>query len=181
MLGAPVLPGRLAWPILQSMRPFLLGDVMNRRHFLSVVCLGAVAGTMANAASYEDTVVAQLRAQGYKQIKVERTLLGRVKISAALDGGRREIILNPRTGEVLRVLWIAAEGGASVSSIVKSNTGTTGSGTTGGGTAGDDNGEDDDSADDNSGNGGGNSEDNDSENEDSEDNKSEDGDDSNED
>lgn len=76
---------------------------------------------MAVAASYEDSVVAQLRAQGYKRISVETTLLGRVKISAVLNGGRREIILNPRTGEVLRDLWIAADGDVSAPRISSSN------------------------------------------------------------
>lgn len=96
---------------------------MNRRHFLTVLCAGYLTAGMARAASFEDSVVAELRSQGYTTILVERTLLGRIKISATRKSGRREIILNPRTGEVLRDLWIAAAGGSSVSSIISGNGG----------------------------------------------------------
>lgn len=113
---------------------------MNRRYFLTVFCLGAVTAGMAVAASFEESVIAQLRAQGYKNITVERTLLGRVKISAKLKNGHREIILNPRTGEILRDLWIGADGGASSPQIAATNP-DNGSG------SGDDDAEDDDDAD----------------------------------
>ncbi|PYF09458.1 hypothetical protein C8J30_10830 [Rhodobacter viridis] len=49
-----------------------------------------------------DDVVAQLRAQGFKQINVSRTFLGRVKIEAQAPAVHREIVLNPKTGEILR-------------------------------------------------------------------------------
>jgi hypothetical protein len=58
-------------------------------------------------------VVAELRSMGYSQISVERTLLGRVKIEAEGSEGSREIIVNPRTGEILRDLFIRASGGNS--------------------------------------------------------------------
>ena len=95
---------------------------------MTIFAMGSMVAGIACAASYEDTVLAQLRVQGYSAIKVEYTLLGRVKISAQRDGGRREIILNPRTGEVLRDLWIAAEGGAAVPSLIKEGAGGSGSG-----------------------------------------------------
>ena len=120
---------------------------MNRRQFITVLCAAAMVSGMAQAASFEDSVVAQLRSQGYKAIVTERTLLGRIKISATRNGGRREIILNPRTGEVLRDLWIAAGGGGSVPSIIGDNDDRSGGG---GDDNGDDNGDDsdDDSGDD---------------------------------
>lgn len=137
-----------------------------------------MTATTVFAASYEDSVIAQLRAQGYKRISVERTLLGRVKITASLNGGRREIILNPRTGEVLRDLWIGADGGVSLPTIA-SNTGGGGnagggddSGGDGGGNAG---GGDDNGGDDNSGDSGG--DDNDEEDDDNSGSGSDDGDD----
>jgi hypothetical protein len=52
-------------------------------------------------AGIEDTVVAQLRAQGYSEITVGRTWLGRIVIGAARDGMQREVVLNRRTGEIL--------------------------------------------------------------------------------
>lgn len=113
---------------------------MNRRHFTAALCLGLLTAGMAQAVSFEDAVVAQLRAQGYRTIEVERTLLGRVKISASQTSGRREIILNPRTGEVLRDLWIAAGGSGSMPAII--------SGASGSGTSGDDHEDEDDPAED---------------------------------
>lgn len=120
--------------------PLFLGDAMNRRHFMTTLCIGALTAGIAQAASYEESVVAQLRAQGYGKILVERTLLGRVKISASMNGGRREIILNPRTGEVLRDLWIAAGGGGSIPALIGNNSGASGS-SDGSGSGADDDGD----------------------------------------
>ena len=77
-------------------------------------------------------------------------MLGRVKISAILNGGRREIILNPRTGEVLRDIWFAGAEGASVSNIIKDTSGEHDS-NQGSGHGGDDGGDDDDDHDDDHG------------------------------
>ncbi|KMW59895.1 hypothetical protein AIOL_000044 [Candidatus Rhodobacter oscarellae] len=44
----------------------------------------------------------QLRIDGYEKVVVTRTWLGRVRIIAEKTGVTREIIINPRTGEVLR-------------------------------------------------------------------------------
>jgi hypothetical protein len=65
-----------------------------------VLCL--TLALPARAEPIDEVIVAQLRAQGYSQIVVTRTLLGRIRIDAALGGLRREIVLNPRTGEILR-------------------------------------------------------------------------------
>lgn len=93
---------------------------MNRRVFLGRraflrQCAGGVMGAvfMASAAmaeSFQKSVVAQLRSQGYREINVETTMLGRVRIVAARGGASREIILNPRTGEILRDIVLAADG-----------------------------------------------------------------------
>lgn len=74
---------------------------MNRRGFL--ICLmSAAAALPAAAAEVQDSLVAQLRAQGFTSVDVSTTLLGRVRILASSDTMRREIVLNPGTGEVLR-------------------------------------------------------------------------------
>lgn len=83
---------------------------MDRRVLLSVLCASLVTASAGLAASYEEAVVAQLRAQGYTRITLERTLLGRVRILSHMGSGKREIILNPRTGEVLRDILLDAEG-----------------------------------------------------------------------
>lgn len=48
--------------------------------------------------------VVELEAEGYRDILVRWTWLGRLRIVAWREGQRREIILHPTTGEVLRDL-----------------------------------------------------------------------------
>lgn len=48
-----------------------------------------------------DPFVVQLRDQGYSDITVGRTWLGRIVINARRDDIAREIVLNARTGEIL--------------------------------------------------------------------------------
>jgi uncharacterized membrane protein YgcG len=85
-----------------------------RNLFVGVVALG-LTGTAAHGQDFEQNLIAQLQLQGYAQIQVERTFLGRVRILALQNGVMREIVLNPRTGEVLRDVWLAgADGNAPV-------------------------------------------------------------------
>ena len=121
---------------------------MSCRPFLLSLCLALSLASAAMAQSYADDVVQQLSGQGYAEISVETTFLGRVRILAYSEGGRREIILNPRTGEILRDLWIAADGAAPKVTIVDLSS--TGSGS-GSGSGNDEDGKDD--SDDNSGSG----------------------------
>lgn len=74
--------------------------------------IGGLTGLPAFA-DIADDVVSELRSMGYDEISVERTLLGRVKIEAEGAAGEREIIVNPRTGEILRDLFIRAQDGSS--------------------------------------------------------------------
>jgi len=60
---------------------------------------------LAQADSLEDTIVDQLQKQGYSDVRVGRTLLGRTRIVAEGEGREREIVVNPRTGEILRDVW----------------------------------------------------------------------------
>ncbi len=52
-----------------------------------------------------DAITRQLADQGFGEIKVSRTFLGRVRVEALREGREREIIFNPRTGEILRDYW----------------------------------------------------------------------------
>lgn len=93
---------------------------MDRRHFLAGLgaTLLASAGPVAARTNGEvviDRIRAQLRSQGYTRISLERTLLGRVRILATGPGSRREIIVDPRTGEILRDLWRAMDASTSQS------------------------------------------------------------------
>ncbi len=114
---------------------------------LFAVSLALQAGA-AFAQSYEEAVLAQLRQEGYAQITMTTTMLGRIRFVAIGAKGQREIVLNPRTGEVLRDVWF----------VDSSNSGNSGSGKSAGSksVASDDAG-DDDSEDDNGSSSGGNS------------------------
>lgn len=106
----------------------------------------------AAAAGFSDEVVRQLRQQGFSEILVESTLLGRTRIVAKSRNGTREIILNPRTGEILRDLWLARTGSSGAITIVDDSTGK-GRGTGDGDDDGSDDGSDDNSDDEDDGDG----------------------------
>ncbi|WP_417268528.1 hypothetical protein [Celeribacter baekdonensis] len=78
---------------------------MNRRRFFIGLSAALTMGGAARAQPAEDMILAQLRQQGFKKITVGRTLLGRTRFVATGNGQRREIILNPVTGEILRDFW----------------------------------------------------------------------------
>ncbi len=82
---------------------------MNRRNLFTSVAfaaliLGVAMPLPSMAESYQDQVVRQLTEQGYGRVEVSRSLLGRLQITARKGGRTREIVLNPRNGEVLRDL-----------------------------------------------------------------------------
>lgn len=81
---------------------------LNRRFFLLTAAAFALA-TPAHADFVSD-VQRKLQSQGFTEISVTSTLLGRSRIIARGKRGTREIILNPKTGEVLRDLWTSASG-----------------------------------------------------------------------
>lgn len=93
---------------------------MNRRQVVIFGLAAAVAGPCF-ASDFEGEIVASLRAQGYGQITVEVTLLGRVKITAIKQFNHREIVINPRTGEILRDLWLMADGSVATNPPVLSD------------------------------------------------------------
>lgn len=47
-------------------------------------------------------IVAELREEGYAEIRVSRTLLGRMRFIAVTGDRQREIVVNPATGLILR-------------------------------------------------------------------------------
>jgi len=66
---------------------------------VAVVLAGAAA---ARADEVTESIARQLRRQGYSEITVTRTFLGRDRIVATSPTREREIIVNPRTNEILR-------------------------------------------------------------------------------
>ena len=59
----------------------------------------------ASASDVLESVTNALRDQGYVRIQVTDTLLGRIRIRAASSDKLREIVLDRRTGEILRDYW----------------------------------------------------------------------------
>lgn len=113
---------------------------MKRRTFLTGFASGAALASMAGAAmalSYADDVVTQLVTLGFSDIMVETTWLGRIKISASRVDGRREIVLNPRTGEILRDVFTSSSADGVtrqvIDDVTDDNGGHSGSGDDGGG------------------------------------------------
>jgi hypothetical protein len=85
--------------------------------FLSAILGLAVAGPL-HAEDIVGGITNQLRDQGFEQIEVRQTLLGRTRIVAHSTEGQREIIVNPNNGEILRDFWQAAPGQSATSRLV---------------------------------------------------------------
>ncbi len=83
---------------------------MNRRSFLITVTAFTLLSTTAARADYVEDIVKWLGREGYSGIEVTRTLLGRIRIVATKDNRTRELVCNPRTGEILRDVFIDADG-----------------------------------------------------------------------
>ena len=64
-----------------------------------------VAAGMAPAEPVDD-ILAEIRAQGFELTRVQRTWLGRVRIIAQNASFRREVVIDPTTGEIRRDLLI---------------------------------------------------------------------------
>lgn len=78
---------------------------MKRRGFLlgGMASLATLAVPLAaRAESALDSLIAELKVEGYTRIRARRTWLGRVQIRARKGKIRREIVMNPVTGEILR-------------------------------------------------------------------------------
>ncbi len=118
---------------------------MDRRKFLVLVTAFSLSGTVPALADNEDDIIERLVEAGFGQIEVTRTLLGRVRIVAFKGNIRRELVINPRTGEILRDVTLVAEG---EKSSPGSSKGKNGSSSGGSGSGGDDGGDDDSDDDD---------------------------------
>lgn len=93
---------------------------MRRRQLLLALALWPLAGP-TEARSITERVARDLARQGYTSIEVSRTLLGRDRVVASGPEGRREVILNPRTGEILRDLWTPSGSGQAGSGLISTD------------------------------------------------------------
>ncbi|MGB5556817.1 MAG: hypothetical protein WBN04_02285 [Paracoccaceae bacterium] len=117
---------------------------MERRKFLALATAAVLAPAVAWSGPLEDQIVAQLRGQGYDKIAVSRTLLGRTRFVATSASYRREIILNPRTGEILRDFWLQLDEDSDEGPQIfdQDSDDSARGGSSGGGDSGDDGGDD---------------------------------------
>lgn len=124
--------------------------MMDRRKFLVLVTAFSLTGTMPAWADKQDYIVERLVEAGFGQIEITRTLLGRVRIVATKGNVRRELVINPRTGEILRDVTLVAEDQKSSSGSSEGKGGSSNSGSGSGDDSGDDDSHDgdDDSEDD---------------------------------
>jgi hypothetical protein len=127
---------------------------MKRRDFLSGLAASAALSGPALAQDYVGSVISQLKKMGFRINREERTLLGRVRIVATRSDGRREIIINPNNGEILRDLWTPEQGSKRTSDIIEDKSGGVSSSD-----EADDTDDDNDDESDNSGSGGDNDDD----------------------
>lgn len=67
-----------------------------------LLLLALLAALPAAAGTLEQELTRQLRLQGYGQIQISRTWLGRLRLQARSGDLLREIVVNPNTGEILR-------------------------------------------------------------------------------
>ncbi len=105
---------------------------MKRRVFLRMIGAAATLAVLpafaARAEIIGDQIAQQLRRRGYSDIAVSRTLLGRVRITAERGGSRREIIVNPSSGEILRDMVTDRRTGRASSSVFDGDRGSSSSG-----------------------------------------------------
>ncbi|WP_149141001.1 hypothetical protein [Gemmobacter caeruleus] len=66
------------------------------------ICLGLLAASPALSETVADVLTRQLRDQGYLRVEATYTWLGRLRVIARRGDLRREIVINPNTGEILR-------------------------------------------------------------------------------
>ncbi|MEO1139155.1 MAG: hypothetical protein AAFW87_06835 [Pseudomonadota bacterium] len=116
---------------------------------MTVVLASWTPEALVLAQSVEARVVQQLRAQGFRDIEVSRTLLGRVRITSRKGGINRETVVNPSTGAILRDYAYRGERPGLFGTGVWGRGGQTGP------NGGDDDGADDGSGDDGGDDGGG--------------------------
>ena len=95
---------------------------MRMTRLLISMALAVMLAGPVFAGPVEDSVVQQLRAQGFSNIEVTRTWLGRARISAQRGSIFREIVVDPRTGEILRDYSERASGGT-VPALLQPETG----------------------------------------------------------
>lgn len=77
-----------------------LGFQMKR--LLLIILLAIATPSLVSAQTLQDRIIAELQEDGFRQIRISRTWLGRLRYLGTKPGARREIVVNPATGVILR-------------------------------------------------------------------------------
>jgi hypothetical protein len=77
---------------------------------ISLVVMLAFTPIFAAAQTVQEQIIAQLTDQGFANFEISRTFLGRVRVVTQSDRLQRELVFNPKTGEMLRDYWEPLEG-----------------------------------------------------------------------
>jgi len=78
---------------------------MKRRYLMAMLLATAVGTGPAFAASVKDKLVSELKSQGFRNLSITRTWLGRTRITGSNGKFTRELVFNPYSGEILRDYW----------------------------------------------------------------------------
>ncbi|MDQ7079285.1 MAG: hypothetical protein Q9M41_01300 [Paracoccaceae bacterium] len=80
-------------------------EQMKRRYLMAMLLATAVGTGPAFAASVKDKLVSELKSQGFRNLSITRTWLGRTRITGSNGKFTRELVFNPYSGEILRDYW----------------------------------------------------------------------------
>lgn len=104
---------------------------------------------MADGDTVRDRILSELSSDGYREVRISRTWLGRMRFVAQAPDRRREIVVNPSTGAILRdYVFITLDEDGKPSGI--GGSGSSGGSSESGGNSGSGSGSDDDDDDDHS-------------------------------
>ena len=77
-------------------------NMLKRLLILLTLVLALPGDGLSQGLTVREFYVGELRQDGYENIRISRTFLGRLRFSGSQPGRRREIIVNPANGAVLR-------------------------------------------------------------------------------
>ncbi len=89
---------------------------MHRKAFLAYCVCAALGAAPAFGQTVQEKFIQQLKTQGFTELTITKTWLGRTRIVARSKTHQREVIYSTRTGEILRDYWEDLDGSDKTSS-----------------------------------------------------------------
>jgi len=78
---------------------------MKRSYLMAMLLATALSTGPAVAATVKEKLVNELKSQGFVDLTITRTWLGRTRIIGSNGKYKRELVFNPYSGEILRDYW----------------------------------------------------------------------------